>query len=430
MKEKTLKTVRVRKWKFAILLALVGVLTAGLFYTSYHQISNLIKNNELPVTGLSKYINTFTISLIVAIVLLIFLFSFHKDFSHISSHVKKVRSGDFTNQIDIDKIPKNSKVYDTAREFNFMSNKLNNTIKDVVRMTGNVRHYSKTLELISKDEEINNGKLKYMAEDIKLSLAAQNDYLEDAFSELSEVYEKIHGIDDSLTIMKQDVNNKVKLVLKGKDSLNYLNQEINNLTVLLEDNIDRTDSLRTYIKNLEKLVENIENSTEKIGLLTLIANVEDDSNRQPEANKEIKIISDDIEKTIKSISVTFENIEENLNNLQTDINNTKNNLQTQNKKFENIDKYNYAVDEFLKYSQFNIDENLEILNEIINSKDELFASRENISSANMSISEKIGNISSISNEQVKNTWKIKEQSRDLFTLSKNLKKELEEFKVK
>lgn len=220
MKEKTLKTVKVRRWKFIILLILVGILTAGLFYTSYYEISSLLKNNNLQLTGLSKYINSFTISLSVAIVLIIFLFSFHKDFSRISSHIRKVRRGDLTEQIDVDKIHKNSKLYNTAREFNVMSNKLNNTIKDVVNMTNNVKHHSKTLELISREEEINGGKLNYMTEDIKLSLEAQSEYLDDTFNGLSDVYEKVDIVDKSLPIMKDDIEEKIKIALIGKDSLN------------------------------------------------------------------------------------------------------------------------------------------------------------------------------------------------------------------
>ncbi|MBV1818893.1 methyl-accepting chemotaxis protein [Anaerosalibacter bizertensis] len=430
MKEKTLKTVKVRRWKFTILLILVGILTAGLFYTSYYEISNLLKNNNLQLTGLSKYINSFTISLSVAIVLVIFLFSFHKDFSHISSHIRKVRRGDFREQIDVDRIHKNSKLYNTAREFNVMSNKLNNTIKDVVNMTNSVKHHSKTLELISKEEEINGGKLNYMTEDIKLSLEAQGEYLDDAFNGLCGVYEKVDVVDESLLVMRDDVEKKIKIASAGKDSFNYLNREINSLVNLLEENISRADSLKLHIHNLKEFVENVENANEKVGILTLIANVEDDNDKQPEANKEIKALSDEIEESIKSISTTFEDIDKDLRNLHHDVKGTKDTLHSQNKRFNSINKYSYAIDEFLKYSQYNIDKNLEVLRDIVDSKEEIFAFRENIANANICITEKVENVSSISNRQLENTWKIKDYSKDLFSLSKNLKKELEEFKVK
>lgn len=430
MKEKTLKTVKVRRWKFIILLILVGILTAGLFYTSYYEISSLLKNNNLQLTGLSKYINSFTISLSVAIVLIIFLFSFHKDFSRISSHIRKVRRGDLTEQIDVDKIHKNSKLYNTAREFNVMSNKLNNTIKDVVNMTNNVKHHSKTLELISREEEINGGKLNYMTEDIKLSLEAQSEYLDDTFNGLSDVYEKVDIVDKSLPIMKDDIEEKIKIALIGKDSLNYLNCEINNLVSLLKENISRMDNLKLHIDSLKKFVENVENANEKVGLLTLIANVEDDNDKQPEANKEIKALSDEIEVSIKSIATTFEDMDKDLRNLHHDVKETKDTLHNQNKRFDNINKYSYAIDEFLKYSQYNMDKNLEVLKEIVDSKEEIFTFRENISNANICITGKVENISSIVDKQLKNTWKIKDYSKDLFCLSRNLKKELEEFKIK
>lgn len=430
MKEKTLKTVKVRCWKFAILLTLVGLLTAGLFYASYHEIISLIKDNSLQLTGLSKYINGFTISLFVAIILLSFLLSFYKDFSLISSHIQKMRKGDLTNQINIDKIHKNGKVYNTAREFNFMSNKLNNNIKDVVHMTNSVIHHSKTLELISKDGEINSGKLNYIAEDIQLSLEAQDEYLEDTFNELGEVYERINGLDSSLSTMRQNVDKRVKIATSGKDELNYLNREINSLAVLLEENTYRADNLKLRINEFKELVDKIGGTNEKIGLLTLIANVEDEGNKQPEANREIKMLSQKIEKSIKSIALIFENVEKDFNYLRKDVKISKETLQEQNKRFKNIGEYSYSIDEFLKYSKFNLDKDLKTLEELQIVKEDIFVSRENIYNVNVSVGEKTENISSIIKKQIENNWKTQEHSSDLFSLSKNLKKELEEFKVK
>lgn len=349
----------------------------------------------------------------------------------IKDQMKVISDGDLNASVDI---KSNDEWKEMADEFNNMSN----TLKSIVENSMNL---SEKLETMTFDINTDTQKAKDSLSEINKAIydmakSAENQ-AQQTHSAMSGVFNIKASIDeskDSLSNLLEIFKKTQEFKNKGVESLVELRQK----SALAKEASIKTNTKISQMSNSSRNIENILGSILQIAqqtkLLALNASIE--AARAGQAGSGFSVVADEIRKLSEETENATQNIKHIIESISNDINAVMlvsnegiNAIENQNESVEGTNKIFYQIEESIEELKSKFAEVEKVNEQIINERDVISSSMDELSSISEGNSAAVEEISASTQEILNNVILVSEGVQDLFDMSNKIKDSLKKFRL-
>jgi methyl-accepting chemotaxis protein len=392
-------------------------------YNYLNSESNILRNNTI-IIGLVSFIIAMLVALIISR-------SISNPLGKLVSLMNKAKEGNLALHIIDDSKDEIGKVISA---FNDMVSKINILIGDVKILAENVLNNTKIIAEVSEHSCSSSEEIAATMSEIAKGASNQAISVNEGMScmnILSHGINKVSRKTESVSSVLEETKNLKKEAVISVKTLNDKAEETNKISTKIVGDVN---TLNSNLKDIKGIVELIGDIAEQTNLLALNAAIE--AARAGDAGKGFAVVADEVRKLAdksKESSVQINRIIKDIQNkvevVVKEATSSSIIIKEQMDAVEKTDSAFEIIFEGMNQISYQMEEMVESISEIVNSKDKTELSMESISSVSEETAATTEQVSSGANEQIEEIQKVSQFAEELNVVVEKLNSAIDQFVV-
>ncbi|WP_040329831.1 methyl-accepting chemotaxis protein [Clostridium ihumii] len=349
-------------------------------------------------------------------------------------HLDNIADGDMTLNFDEKILKRQDEFGDMTRAMEKMQKSISGMIENINGNTLKIENHASNLAQLSNEMTTSSNTVANAIQDVAKGTDNQSNDINNIVDVLTEFNEKIEEVMTSTNEIGDESRKIHTLSNESNEEMESVSTSVKNVTVSFEELVEKVNNVEGNVNKINEITVIINGIAEQTNLLALNAAIE--AARVGEAGKGFAVVADEIRKLAEQSKISAADI----NTLLTTVFNettamvgmtevVQDEIKSQeeiiNKAIVSFDKINNAVEEMKP----KIEKNMEIGQAILEDKDDIMVKIQNASAVSEEVSASAEEISAISEEMDASTSEVAEHSKVLAEMTKEMKAEVERFKI-
>ena len=349
-------------------------------------------------------------------------------------HLDNIADGDMTLNFDEQILKRQDEFGDMTRAMEKMQKSISGMIENINGNTLKIGNHASNLAQLSNEMTTSSNTVANAIQDVAKGTDNQSSDINNIVDVLTEFNEKIEEVMTATNEIGDESRKIHTLSNESNEEMESVSTSVKNVTVSFKELVEKVNNVEGNVNKINEITVIINGIAEQTNLLALNAAIE--AARVGEAGKGFAVVADEIRKLAEQSKVSAADI----NTLLTTVFNEttamvgmtevvqeeiKSQEEIINKAIVSFDKINNAVEEMKP----KIEKNMEIGQAILEDKDDIMVKIQNASAVSQEVSASAEEISAISEEMDASTSEVAEHSKVLAEMTKEMKAEVEKFKI-
>ena len=349
-------------------------------------------------------------------------------------HLDNIADGDMTLNFDEQILKRQDEFGDMTRAMEKMQKSISGMIENINGNTLKIGNHASNLAQLSNEMTTSSNTVANAIQDVAKGTDNQSSDINNIVDVLTEFNEKIEEVMTATNEIGDESRKIHTLSNESNEEMESVSTSVKNVTVSFKELVEKVNNVEGNVNKINEITVIINGIAEQTNLLALNAAIE--AARVGEAGKGFAVVADEIRKLAEQSKVSAADINTLLTTVfnettamvgMTDVvqEEIKSQEEIINKAIVSFDKINNAVEEMKP----KIEKNMEIGQAILEDKDDIMVKIQNASAVSQEVSASAEEISAISEEMDASTSEVAEHSKVLAEMTKEMKAEVEKFKI-
>ena len=349
-------------------------------------------------------------------------------------HLDNIADGDMTLNFDEKILKRQDEFGDMTRSMEKMQKSISGMIENINGNTLKIENHASNLAQLSNEMTTSSNTVANAIQDVAKGTDNQSSDINNIVEVLTEFNEKIEEVMTATNEIGDESRKIHTLSNESNEEMESVSTSVKNVTVSFKELVEKVNNVEGNVNKINEITVIINGIAEQTNLLALNAAIE--AARVGEAGKGFAVVADEIRKLAEQSKVSAADINTLLTTVfnettamvgMTDVvqEEIKSQEEIINKAIVSFDKINNAVEEMKP----KIEKNMEIGQAILEDKDDIMVKIQNASAVSQEVSASAEEISAISEEMDASTSEVAEHSKVLAEMTKEMKAEVEKFKI-
>lgn len=382
--------------------------------------------------ALTSILSTVLIMLVLASIILFFIFNLDKSVHCMMNLVESLAKGDFTNKEQIVKSQDEIGILSTALINMRLS--LRNLIVKIIDSASCLTNSSENLTIgISQSAEASNQVAVSIA---NVAGESENQVMAigNVTEEMESITERLNELNDKTNVIVSSMNNASDHALKGTQAIDETIGQMKNIEQVVDTSFAVIENLGQSSKEIGQIVDTISAISEQTNLLALNAAIE--AARAGEQGKGFAVVAEEVRKLAEQSQESASHITELINKIQNDtakavtaMENGTREVKRGTETVTNTGAIFNTISELVNTIALEVANSKNLVDQIYSGNEKITEAVKQINSSSQIAGEEVQNVSAATEEQAASMHEMENSSRLLGELAEELQSEVNRFKL-